>query len=134
MPPTSIGTLRKNIPATPLTPASQVVQPMTPTNVVGSSGGVVTGIPSVPSASPSFAHTAQSGPVGSSSFVQGFPWNGGHIPPSTPYVGPEPAFVGVQFGNTNPYGQGFKPRSLLHSRALPFLFLVEGYLLLYLKP
>ena len=87
VPPPSVGTPRTSIPATLLTPASLVVQTTASTNVAGTSGGVVTGIPSVPSASPSFAHTAQSGLVGSSSFVQGFPWNGGHIPPSTPYVG-----------------------------------------------
>ena len=79
--PPSVGTPRTNIPATPLTPSSQVVQPPTSTNAVGTSGGVVTGIPSAPSASPSFAYTAQSGPIGSSSFVQGFPWNWGNIPP-----------------------------------------------------
>ena len=33
---------------------------------------------------------------------------GGHIPPSTPYVGPTHSYVGIQFGNTNPYGQGFQ--------------------------
>ena len=95
VPPPPIGTPRTNIPATPSTPASRVVQPPASTNVVGPSGGVVTGIPSAPFASPSFAHTAQSGPVGSSSFVQGFPWNGEHIPPSTTYVGPTPAYVGM---------------------------------------
>ena len=67
--PPPIGTPRTNIPANPLTLASQAVQPLASTNVVGTSGGVVTGIPSVPSASPSFAHTTQSGPVGSFSFV-----------------------------------------------------------------
>ena len=102
-----VVTHRTHIPSTPLTLASQVVQPPNSTNVVGPSSGVVTGIPSGPFASPSFAHTAQSGPVGSSSFVQGFPWNGGHIPPSTLYVGPTPTYVGMQFGNTNEFGQGF---------------------------
>ena len=79
----------------PLTPTSRVVQPLAPTSMAGASGGMVTGIPSVPSVPTSFAHTAQSGPIGSSAFVQGFPWNWGHIPPSTPYVGPTPAYVGV---------------------------------------
>ena len=55
--PPLVGTPRTNIPATPLTPASLVVQPLASTNVVGNYGGVVTGIPSVPFASPSFAHT-----------------------------------------------------------------------------
>ena len=108
VPPPLVGTPRKNIPATPLTPSSRVVQPSTSTNVVGTSCGVVTRIPSVPFASPSFLHTTQSGPIGSFSFVQGFLWNGGHIPPSTHYVGPTPTYVGMHFGNTNTYGQGFQ--------------------------
>ena len=95
VPPPQVGAPRTSIPTTPLTPASWVVQPPAPTNLAGTSGGVVTGIPSVPSVPTSFAHTVQSGPIGSSSFVQGFPWNGGHIPPSTPYVGPTPSYVGV---------------------------------------
>ena len=80
VPPPPVSAPRTNIPTTPLTPASQVVQPPASTNVVGNSGGVVTEIRSVPSASTSFAHTAQSGPIGSYSFVQGFHWNGAHIP------------------------------------------------------
>ena len=59
-------------------------------------------------------------------FVHGFPWNGGHIPPSTPYVGPTPSSVGVQFGNTNPYGQGFQtPVSALFTSS-PFLLFSGG--------
>ena len=69
VPPPPIGTPRTNTPTTHLTPSSRVVQPLTSTNVVGTLSGVVTWIPSAPSASPSFAYTAQSGPVGSSSFV-----------------------------------------------------------------
>ena len=69
VPPPMVGSAREKIPTTPLNPASRVVQPPASTNVVGTSSGVVTGIPSVPSASTSFAHIAQSGPVGSSSFV-----------------------------------------------------------------
>ena len=65
VPPPLVGTPRRNIPTSPLTPASWVVQPPASTNVVGTSGGVVTRIPNVPS----FAHSAQSGPLGSSSFV-----------------------------------------------------------------
>ena len=85
---------RSNITTMPLTPASQVVQPLAPTSLAGASGGMVTGIPSIPIVPSSFTYTAQSGLVGSSTFVQGFPWNGGHIPPSTPYVGifPHPVF------------------------------------------
>ena len=112
--PPLVSTPRTNIPTTPLTPASRVVQPPFPTSLAGSSGGMVTGIPSVPTI-PTSVHIAQSGPVGSLAFVQGFPWNGGNIPPSTPYVGPTPSYVGVQFGNTNPYGQGFKLQFQLHS-------------------
>ena len=88
----------------PLTPASRVVQLPVPTSLVGDSGGMVTGIPSIHTVATSFTHTAQSGPIGSSTFVQGFPWNGGHIPPSTPYVGPSTSYVGVKFGNTTSYG------------------------------
>ena len=69
VPPPLVGNHRTNIPTTPLTPGSRVVQPPTSTNVVRTSVGVVTRILSAPSASPSFAYTAQSGPVGSSSFV-----------------------------------------------------------------
>ena len=75
-----IGAPRTSIPTTPLTPASRVVQPPAPTSLAGASGGMVTGIPSVPTVPTSFTHTAQSGPIGSLAFVQGFPWNGGHIP------------------------------------------------------
>ena len=95
VPPPPIGAPRTSIPTTPLAPASWEVQPSAPTSLAGTSGCMVTGIPSVPLVPTSFPHTAQSGPIGSSSFVQGFPWNGGHIPPSTPYVGPTLAYVGV---------------------------------------
>ena len=95
VPPPPVGAPRTSIPTTPLTPASRVVQPLAPTSLAGAFGGMVTGIPSVATVLNSFTHTAQSGPIGSSNFVQGFPWNGGHIPPSTPYVGPTPSYVGV---------------------------------------
>ena len=68
VPPPLVGVPKENIPTTPLTLASQVVQKLASTNVVDTSGGVVTGIPSVPPVSTSFAHTAQSDPVRSSSF------------------------------------------------------------------
>ena len=80
VPPPLVGTPRKNISSTPLTSAIKVVQPLNSTKVVGSSGGVVNGIPNAPFSSPYFAHTSQSGPIGSSSFVQGFMWNGGTFP------------------------------------------------------
>ena len=67
VPPPPVGIPRTSILATPLTLASQVVQPTASTNVAGTSGGVVTGIPSVPSTSYYFAPTTQSGHVGSSS-------------------------------------------------------------------
>ena len=69
VPPPPVGASRTSIPTTPLNLASRVVQPLASTNVVGNFSGVVTEILSGPSASPSFAHTAESGPVGSSSFV-----------------------------------------------------------------
>ena len=56
--PPPVGTPSTNIPSTALNPASRLVQPPASTNVVGNFGGVVTGIPSAPFASPSFMHTA----------------------------------------------------------------------------
>ena len=85
--PPLVGTQRISIPTTLLTPASRVIQPLDPTSLAGDFGGMVTQIPSVPTVPTSFAHTTQSGPIGSSVFVQGFTCNGGHIPPSTPYIG-----------------------------------------------
>ena len=93
--PPPVSAPRSSIPSTPLTPASRVVQPPVHSNLVGTSGDMVTGIPSIPTIPSSFPYTTQSGLVGSSAFVQGFPWNGGHIPPSSPYIGPSPSYVGV---------------------------------------
>ena len=93
--PPPVSAPRSSLPSTPLTPVSQVVQPLVHSNLEGTSGDMVTGIPSIPTVPSSFPYTTQSGPVGSSAFIQGFPWNGGHIPPSTPYVGPSPSYVGV---------------------------------------
>ena len=107
VPPPLVGTPRPSAFIAPLSPSSRVVQPSTSSHVVDPSSGVVTGIPSAPFATPSFMHTAQSAPSGSSSFIQGFPWNGVHITPSTPYVGPTPSYVGMPFGNTNAFGQNF---------------------------
>ena len=56
--PPPIGAPRTSIPTTPLTLASRVVQPLTPTSLAGTSGGMVTGIPSVPSVPTSFTHNA----------------------------------------------------------------------------
>ena len=95
--PPPISAPRSRIPSTPLTPASQEVQLPVHSNLAGTSGDMVTGIPSIPSVPYSFPYTTQSGPVGSSAFIQGFPWNGGHIPSSTPYVGPSPSYVRVAF-------------------------------------
>ena len=92
-----VSTPRYGIPTTPLNLMSRVVQPPVPISLAGDSSGMVTGIPSIPTVPSSFTHTSQSVPVGSSAFVQGFPWNGGHIPPSTPYVGPSTSYVGVEF-------------------------------------
>ena len=92
----------------PLTPASRVVQPPVHSNLAGNSGDMVIRIPSIPVVPSSFPYTTQSGTVGSLAFVQGFPWNGGHIPPSTLYVGPSPSYVGVQSGNNTSYGKNFQ--------------------------
>ena len=106
--PPPVSALRSSFPSTPLTPASWVVQPPFHSNLRGTSSDMVTGIPSIPTIPSSFPYTTQSGPVGSSAFVQGFPWNGGHIPPSTPFVDPSPLYVGVQFGNNTSYGKSFQ--------------------------
>ena len=95
VPPPPVGAPRPSASTAPFSPSSRVVQPSTPSNVVDISSGVVTGISNAPFASHSFMQTVERGPSGSSSFVQGFPWNGGHIPPSTPYVGPTPTYVGM---------------------------------------
>ena len=58
VPPPPIGAPRTSIPTTPLTPASRVVQPLALTSLVGDSGGMVTGISSVPTVPTSYAHTA----------------------------------------------------------------------------
>ena len=58
VPPPSVGAPRTSIPTAPLNPASQVVQPPAPTNLVGDSGGMVIGIPSVPTIPTSFVQTA----------------------------------------------------------------------------
>ena len=83
----------------PLSSSARVVNPSVPSNVIGQSSGVVTRIPSVPFTSSPFMQSVQSVPSGSTLFVQGFSWNGGHIPPSTPYVGPSPTYVGVSYRN-----------------------------------
>ena len=57
------------LPSTPLTPASRVVQPPVHSNLAGTSGDMVTGIPSIPTIPSSFPYTTQSGPVGSSTFI-----------------------------------------------------------------
>ena len=91
---------------------------------------MVTEIPSAPYTFSPFIQNPQSGPSASTSFVQGFPWNGGHIPPYAPYVGPSPTNVGVSFGNQNPFtGSIFRPLiqfQLLRLGALLFHCSVGG--------
>ena len=78
--PPAVSAPRSTIPSTPLTPMSRVVQPPIHSNLAGTSGDMVTGIPSIPTVPSSFPYTTQSSPVGSSAFVQGFPWNGDTFP------------------------------------------------------
>ena len=122
----SISSPRSSIPSTPLTLASRVVQPPVHSSLASTSGDMVTGIPSIPTVPSSFTYTTQSGPVGSSAFVQGFPWNGGHIPPSTPYVGPSPSYVGMQFGNNTSYGQSFQTPVSVPFTSSPFSLFTGG--------
>ena len=58
VPPPPVGAPITSIPTTLLTPASRVVKPSAPTSLASSFGGMVTGIPSVPIVSTSFAHTS----------------------------------------------------------------------------
>ena len=56
--PPPVGSPRSSIPTTPLSTASQVVQPLVPKNLAGAFGGMVTRIPSIPTVPSSFVHTA----------------------------------------------------------------------------
>ena len=56
--PPPVSAPRSSIPSTPLTPASQVVQPPVHSNLAGTSGDMVTGIPSIPTVPSSFPYTA----------------------------------------------------------------------------
>ena len=64
---------------------------------------VVIGIPSVPLTYSPLLQNTQSGHNDSTSFVQGFTWFGGHIPASSPYVGPSPTYAGVSSVSQNPF-------------------------------
>ena len=75
-----VGAPRTSMPTTPLTLASQVVQPLASKNLAGTSGGVVTGIPSVPFVPTSFTHTTQSGPIGPRHLSKYFLGMGGTFP------------------------------------------------------
>ena len=89
---------------------------------------MVTGIPSIPTVPSSVQYTAQSFPIGSLAFIQGFPWNVGHIPPSTPYVGPSPSYVGVKFGNNTSYGKSFQTSISAPFTSSPFSLFSRGIL------
>ena len=54
-PPVSVP--RSSLPSTPLTPTSQVVQPPVHSNIGGTSGNTVAGIPSIPTIPSSFPYT-----------------------------------------------------------------------------
>ena len=124
--PPPVSAPRSSLPSTPLTPASRVVQPPVHSNLGGTSSDMVTGIPSIPTIPYSFPYTTQSSPVGSSAFVQGFPWNGGHIPPSIPYVGPSPSYVGVQFGSNTSYRKSFQTPISVPYTSSPFSLFSGG--------
>ena len=107
-----------------------MVSPSAPSNITGQSSGVVTGIPSTPYTSSPFMQNSQSDPIGSTSFVQGFPWNGGHIPPSTPYVDPSLTYVGVPSRNHNSFiGFSFHTSSQVSTASFgssPFSLFIGG--------
>ena len=66
--PPPMSTPRPSASTAPLSLSARVVNPSTPSNVIGYSSGVVTRIPSVPCTSFPFMQSAQSGPSGSTSF------------------------------------------------------------------
>ena len=78
--PPPVSTPRPNLPSTPITPASRVVQPPVYSNIGSMSSDMATGIPSIPTIPSSFPYPTHSGPVGSSAFVQGFLGMGGTYP------------------------------------------------------
>ena len=55
--PPPVSAPRSSFPSTPLTPASQVVQPPVHSNLGGTSSYMVTGIPSIPTIPSSFPYT-----------------------------------------------------------------------------
>ena len=71
--PPSMSSPRPSASIAPLSPSARVVQPLEPCIIVHQYSWVVPRIPSSPFTSPSFMQSAQSGPSGSTSFVQGFP-------------------------------------------------------------
>ena len=64
--------------------STRIISPLVPKSINTSpSSMIVTGIPNVPFTSSTLFQKFQSNPSGSTSFVQGYPWYGGHIPPSS---------------------------------------------------
>ena len=55
--PPPVSAPRSSIPSIPLTPARRVVQPPVHSNIGGTSGDMVTGIPSIPTIPSSFPYT-----------------------------------------------------------------------------
>ena len=55
--PPPVSAPRSSLPSTPLTPANRVVQPPIHSNLAGTSGDMVTGIPSIPTVPSSFPYT-----------------------------------------------------------------------------
>ena len=90
-------------PSTHLSLSDRVVGPLTLVSPTTSSTNmVVTGVPSMSFTSSPLFQFFQNIPSGSTPPIQGYPWYGGHIPPSMPYVGPTPTFVGVSARSPNP--------------------------------
>ena len=80
--------------------STRLVSTSVPTNTTtGSSNVVVTRIPNMYFKSSPLFQNFQNNPIGSTPFVQGYPWYGGHIPPSSLYVGPTPNYSGVSYGS-----------------------------------
>ena len=114
-----------------ISPSTQVINTMLSMNSTTIYSTVIfTSIPSVPFTSSIFFQNFQNNPTSFSSFIQGFPWYGGHIPPSSPFVGHVPTYFGVSSKIQNPFiGFSFpnaaRPR-LYQSGVLVSHYLVEG--------
>ena len=93
--------------------------PVYANTTTGSSNVVVTGIPSVPFTSYPLFQNFQNNSINYVPFVQGYPWYGGHIHHSWPFVGLVSSCYGVYFGSQNPF-TGFNFQNVGNNLITPF--------------